>query len=462
MRTGRLIELVEWRFGSASADIMEHLAALGFATACELEAHVLGDADSSKLMDKSRFRALLKQLITSNFILTPREAHFHAPFDSRLDAERYLRGHGMLQQGTAKKIKAEGDARVDAELGQRLDGKVSWPQVLHELEASSSRADILLSIDYSNLVLHIRNERVAENAEKLFGRLTAEVARAACLQLEDLDSRPLKLRLSDIPGESLQRLDIPQMSRSISISSEGRPAMSNGDSNENGWHAGGNFLNGHHENRVNGTSTDHQFIEYQLGVLAEGPFEFILRDSVAKSWIVDKSKLNSFLWDKEMLRLINESVSEPALRIVRMLADKGKLDERTMQDIGLLNAKELRKSLAQLQMKGLLELQEVPRDPQRQPKSTTFLYFYDPERVQKLFLDRLYKAMSRLYERLRLEREKLASTLSKVERSDVQGSEEEILSPGELQLLLRWRQKECWFMTEIHRIDASVAMLRDI
>ncbi|OAP57824.1 hypothetical protein AYL99_08562 [Fonsecaea erecta] len=460
MRTGRLIELVEWKFGSAGANIMEHLAVLGFATACELEEQVLGDGDSSKLMDKSRFRALLKHLITSKFILGVREAHFHSPFDSRQDAERYLRGHGMLLQGTAKKIKTEGEVRVGVELEQRLDGKVSWPQVLHELEASPSPANILLAVDYSNLILYIRNERVAEVAEKIFGRRTGEVARAACLQLEDLDPRPLKLRLLDNPVGSLQRLDVSQMSHFIS--SEGRPAMTNGQSNENGWPAADKLLNGHHDNRVNGTSGDHQFIEYQLGVLAEGPFGFLLGDPVTKSWAVDKSKLNNFLWDKEMLRLIDESVSEPALRIVRMLADKGKLDERTMQDVGLLNAKELRKSLAQLQTKGFLELQEVPRDPQRQPKSTTFLYFYDPERVQKLFLDRLYKAMSRLYARLHLEREKISSTLSKVERTDVQGSEEEILSPGELQLLHRWRQKECWFMTEIHRIDASVAILRDI
>ncbi|KIW28905.1 hypothetical protein, variant [Cladophialophora immunda] len=460
MRTGRLIELVEWKFGSAGADIMEHLAVLGFATACELEAHVLGHDDSSRLMDKSRFRALLKHLITSKFILTVREAHFHSPFDSRQDAERYLRGHGLLLQGTAKKIKIDGEAKVDAELEHRLDGNISWPQVLHELEANSSQANILLSVDYSNLILYTRNERVAEVAEKIFGRRTAEVARAACLQLEDIDPRPLKLRLSDNPAGSLQRLDFSQMSHCIA--SEGRPAMSNGQSNENGWLAGDKLLNGHQDYRANGTSGDHQFIEYQLGLLAEGPFAFLLGDPVTRTWAIDKSKLNNFLWDKEMLRLIDESVSEPALRIVRMLADKGKLDERAMQDVGLLNAKELRKSLAQLQMKGFLELQEVPRDPQRQPKSTTYLYFYDPERVQKIFLDRLYKTMSRLYERLHLERDKISSTLSKVERSDVQGSEEEILSPGELELLLRWRQKECWFMTEIHRIDASVAILRDI
>jgi DNA-directed RNA polymerase III subunit RPC3 len=180
-----------------------------------------------------------------------------------------------------------------------------------------------------------------------------------------------------------------------------------------------------------------------------------------RSWSIDKSRFTSFLRDKEMYRLISESLTEPALRIVRMLADKGKLDERTMLDVGLLNAKELRKCLSLLQTMGFLELQEVPKDPQRQPKSTIFLYFHDAERVRKVFLDKLYKTMSRMYERLRLEREKVASTLTKVERFEV-GTEEEMLPAAELQELYSWRQKESWFTTEIHRIDDSIAILRDI
>src|ERR1700749_4633 len=42
MRTGRLVELVNWNLGASAAVIVETLAALGFATVHELKAEFLG------------------------------------------------------------------------------------------------------------------------------------------------------------------------------------------------------------------------------------------------------------------------------------------------------------------------------------------------------------------------------------------------------------------------------------
>ena len=224
-----------------------------------------------------------------------------------------------------------------------------------------------------------------------------------------------------------------------------------------------NGVNGDHGPRINGAIGENRLVEHYLSVLAEGSFTFLLEDPKDQgSWNIDKSKLNKYLCDKEMYRLIGETVTEPAsLRIARMLADKGKLDEKAMSDVALLNPKEVRKCLASLQRVGVLELQEVPRDPQRQPKNTFFLYFYDPERVRKVLVEKLYKAMSRTYQRLHVEREKIASTLSKLDRVDV-GWEVGILPPAELEVFNDWQQKESWFMTEIYRLDDSISVLRDI
>ena len=314
----------------------------------------------------------------------------------------------------------------------------------------------MLSIDYTNLIIRTRDDRVAELAGKIFGRQAAKVARAACLQVEDIDSRPLQIRLTDDPATTVQSLNISNLSPLVF------EVLTNGQSKQNGRREEQRLINGNHDPWADGIRDEHQIIEHHLAVLAEGPFHFLSEDQATGSWQIDKAKFNEFLWDKEMHRLIGENLSEPALKIVRMLADKGKLDEKSMQDIGLLNAKDLRKCLSHLQTSGFLEIQEVPKDPQRQPKGTMFFYFYDAERVRKTLLDNLYKAMSRMYQRLHLEREKISSTLSKVERTDVKGSEERALSDAELRVLYCWRQKECWFMTDIHRLDDSVVILRDI
>jgi len=316
----------------------------------------------------------------------------------------------------------------------------------------------LLCVNYENLIISIRNEKIASTAERIFGKQAALVARAACAQVT-IHSSPLNPQTQNTSATFSQRLDISLISNTLA--DESIANLANGDILRNGWHAENQSVNGHGTPRING-SRKFQDIDRELAVLAEGPFTFFSRGVAAGSWMVHKANMDKFLRDKELLRLLGESVSGNALRIVRMLVDKGKLEEKTLQEVGLLGAKELRQCLEQLQMMGFLELQEVPRDPQRQPNRTIFLWFYDPERVRKVFLGKLYKAMSRLFQRLRLERERLASTLSKIERSDVQGSEQEMLSAAELEVLYQWRQKEAWFMAEIHRMDDSIVILGDL
>lgn len=152
----------------------------------------------------------------------------------------------------------------------------------------------------------------------------------------------------------------------------------------------------------------------------------------------------------------------PSLRLIRMLMEKGRLDEKTLQEMGLLGAKDLRQTLAELGQLGFTDLQEVPREAQHQPNRTMYLWFHDPERVRTTLLEGLYKSMTRMSQRLRMERRGLNSTLDKVERSDVKGNEEQMLPPAELTVWKRWLRKEEWMLGELSRLDESVALLRDL
>ncbi|KIW99423.1 uncharacterized protein Z518_11411 [Rhinocladiella mackenziei CBS 650.93] len=486
VRAGKLMALVERNLGPVAARIMKILNVLGSATAGELESRVFGDEASGfkrksapltngfsddrnepgvDSRSKTYFRAMLRQLADKKYIVAVRDAHFQSLFDARQDVERHLRSLGTLPSGKGKKLQSDIDEKVNAELETRLDATVPTATILQEFETRSSNAETgntsqdktVLCINYANLIVSIRNEKIASTAEKLFGNHTAQIARAACLQI-DIDSEPLKLQSSNDPSASTHKLNMSRISHDLV---DQGTSNSFDESEENGWPVGAHLANGHHVYSTNGTK-DLRDVENHLAVLAEGPFSFFFREPKSDSWAIHKKKMDDFLRDRELIRLMGESLSGPALRIIRMLIDKGKADEKTLQEVGLLGAKEVRRCLAQMQMMGFLELQEVPREPQRQPNRTIFLWFYDAERVRKVFLGRLYKAMSRLFQHLQLERGKLSSTLSKIERSDVQGSEPEMLSPAELQVLYQWRQRETWLLAEINRLDDSVAILRDL
>ena len=150
-----------------------------------------------------------------------------------------------------------------------------------------------------------------------------------------------------------------------------------------------------------------------------------------------------------------------ALRVLRVLHAKGKLDEKRLQEISLLPFKDLRQTLASMQSGGFVDLQEVPKDAQRQPSKTIFLWYFDPDRVASSVLEDTYKAMSRTLQRIKFERSLRRDFLDKTERSDVKGNEERWLSEGELEQLQRWRGMEAMLLGVVSRLDDMVAVLRD-
>ncbi|KAJ5183198.1 hypothetical protein N7492_000814 [Penicillium capsulatum] len=232
------------------------------------------------------------------------------------------------------------------------------------------------------------------------------------------------------------------------------------------------------ENGVNGNHEDHQDsdegevsagpsrayeINQHLNLLAYPPFNLTSKTDphgIVK-WRVGFRGLARKLRHLELERLIETRYGDVALRVVRVLHAKGKLDEKRLQEISMLPFKELRQTLSGMQSGGFVDLQEVPKDAQRQPSKTIFLWYHDPDRVCSSILEDTYKAMSRTLQRIRVERDRIKDFLEKTERSDVKGHEEEYLTEPELELLQRWRDKEALLLAEVSRLDDMVAVFRD-
>lgn len=203
---------------------------------------------------------------------------------------------------------------------------------------------------------------------------------------------------------------------------------------------------------------DMEELEEQVATLAEGSCDFIsqIEENDRIFWTVDLGGAEDRSRNDEIMQMVKQRFGPMPLRIIRILMSRGKVDEKSLQEIGLLNAKDLRKCLAQLHAHGFIDLQEVPREPQRQPARTIYLWFYDADRVKMRMIEKLYKSMCRLLQRLKVERQKVSSTLQKAERSDVKGREHEMLRSDEITVLKRWRRKELWYVSELERLGSSV------
>lgn len=494
LRTGRLIELAGSKLGKIAATAITEVTLLGFATITELEDRTLEilstsctesinghvEEDLSRTSLERKVREDVRSLLRTGFLKHVRPVHFQAHFDARQDAEKTLKSQGVLPSLKGRKGQIEIEVKIDSELQRRTvvntpeygttrkrtldevadqpvpkrqrlsDKKSAKPNGITGSAFVQDRVDsnILVCANFRNLVSQIRDDLVIRKARKCLGSTPSRVIESALLLIPSVEPwdesmSEYHFNLEDLHDNLTQQLNFPSI---------------------NGNYQNGDHPNGMHEDvAVNSEEGELSYgeIDRCLALLADSDFNFLHGKMRSEQWTVKKKELDEYVQKQEILRMMGDRLGPPALRVVRMLIEKGKLDEKSLQEIGLLGAKDLRQTLAQLKQMGYVDLQEVPREAQRQPNRTIFLWFHDSERVRKVLLENLYKAMSRLMQRLKFEKAKLSSTLEKIERTDVQGREESAMSEAELRVLKRWYKKEKWLLGEVCRLDESVALLRD-
>lgn len=178
-------------------------------------------------------------------------------------------------------------------------------------------------------------------------------------------------------------------------------------------------------------------------------------------WTVDFDRVVEHMKKQEMDAYINQSFGPSGLRIVQILRSRGKLDEKQLHKISLMKQKDVRTKLAEMQMSGFVDIQEVPRDNNRTPNRTLFLWYFDVERVTMILLDILYKTMARHLQELEVEKYNHLDVLSLAQRSDVRGQEEQMLTQTQLRKLQEVREKETKLMAQVIRLDKLVGIFRD-
>lgn len=222
-----------------------------------------------------------------------------------------------------------------------------------------------------------------------------------------------------------------------------------------------------HSRPVSKVETSHVHnVARQLDILAAEPHAFIHKvsqtnDRSSVAWKVDYHALVRRMIQFEIENMVQLRFGTEGARVLRILESKGKLDEKQISTLGLMLPKTLRHKLANMHDSGFVDAQEIPRDTTRQPGRTIYLWSYDQDRCRTSLIDDAYKGMARLLQRAREEREHIRILLDKAQRSDVQGREDELLTPGERAALAEWRDKEDKMLVQLARQDSIVTLLRD-
>lgn len=220
-----------------------------------------------------------------------------------------------------------------------------------------------------------------------------------------------------------------------------------------------------YESGTSASSRQRTLVAEHLRLLAKDPRKFLRwisdhgRDQV--EYKVDFRNLTNTLMQLELENTIEARFGRYASRLVRILHGKGNLDEKQLSTASKLPPKEIRPLLSAMRDAGYLPAQEVPRDTQRKPTNTMYLWTYNQDLCRQTVLSRTCKTMARFIQRMKVEKGKVQVVIDKAERTDVVGNEEKYLTSADKQVLRDWRIVEEKLLIQLGRLDDLVALFRD-
>ncbi|ROT43369.1 RNA polymerase III subunit RPC82 [Sodiomyces alkalinus F11] len=178
-------------------------------------------------------------------------------------------------------------------------------------------------------------------------------------------------------------------------------------------------------------------------------------------WTVDFKPLLDRLGQMESEAIIEQTFGRHGLRLTRILRSKGKLDEKTLPSLALMKKQDVQGKMLALQMAGFVDVQEVPRDNSRTANRTMFFWFFDESRVRNQLLDDMYKTMLRCLQTLDVQRYRERNILSFVDRKDVKGKEEEVMTTEHYNKYNRFLELQSKLLGHVMRLDDLVSVFKD-
>ncbi|KAJ8071039.1 hypothetical protein OCU04_001386 [Sclerotinia nivalis] len=577
VRSGKILEIAEERFGSVAADIIGQLVLLGHAKISDIIAelnkshgtHANGNGINGATngngvhpYHSGQLNHTLIQLLEEGFIQPVGRNMFRSPTDSYNAVEKALlhEDYGGATRGT--KQKEELRSRIRQRL-QDLRAEVpNWkpvgynrPSANGHLNGTASKrrrlshngtatngydfgddetnrldGNLVLRINHEKCTVFLRNRRLVELANNRIGVTTsyiyAELLRLMAEQIPRCRPDPKIDDVVDDPdGPSIiittQELT-DALSKTINVSTGiGKATSENIDTSKLDKLQNGRKRKARDEAEVEGDASsdeesedDHRsFVNgngHAMDIDEDDPFSDQPRVNSSKravtfqdqdrappptesrqarmmhvmshlqllaaddchllrkcgsrqmgEWTVDFERVVERLRELEIDSIIYENFGQIGHRLIRVMRKMGKLEEKHIAKVALVKQQDSRTKLVEMQMHGMVDVQEVPRDAGRMIVRTIFLWFCDQDRVSSLLLDRTYKAMSRCLQRLDVEKRRKADIIALSERTDVQGQEEAILRPEQMNQLREIRRKEEDLLGQIGRLDDLVGVFQD-
>ncbi|PSK45186.1 hypothetical protein B9Z65_2326 [Elsinoe australis] len=453
-----------------------------------------------KIVDRTELHQALWQLLEAGFVSKVHSRTYHPAADRQNELEEDVR-ENQFQGGKTTGPKArvrflnavmlrkrqwrEEEANISDTIERgakrvKLNGDMPNGNNRHEYaqDMVTLQGGLVLRVNFEKCLVAMRSERLVTHAQRYLGENTSRVYEALLHVLEKqvTTCKPRdELVSEDKDGDTTEERE--------AFTTTTRHVLDYLESSPDGLESidltlGGVRPNGTHDHKPNSKNKFGDCdstnsikarndllgqIEVHLKLLAEHQYGYAAKisDRGHSEYEVPFHELRVTLKNAEIESIVAFRFGTVASRIVRILKARGKLDEKQVCNFALLKLKDIRALLDEMHAAGYVETQEIPKDNTRQPGRSLYLWYFDQERVEKLVLQRSYKAMSRCLQRIKVQKEYVKGSIEKAERTDVVGNEDKYLTNADKMLLRTWREQEEKLLCQVARMDEGVAVIRD-
>ncbi|XP_035664113.1 DNA-directed RNA polymerase III subunit RPC3-like isoform X1 [Branchiostoma floridae] len=165
---------------------------------------------------------------------------------------------------------------------------------------------------------------------------------------------------------------------------------------------------------------NRQTLGEYLTLLAEDKTEIVNKagESGGGMYVLNMQKALETLCKASIESVVQERFGSKCSRIFRLLLMKRHLEQKQVEDMAMIPAKEAKELLYKLFSENFVTMQEIPKTPDHAPSRTFYLFGINMHQVSRMLLDRCYKAMGNLISRREHENTENRRLVEKSQRVD--------------------------------------------
>ncbi|KAH8829625.1 hypothetical protein DL96DRAFT_1598899 [Flagelloscypha sp. PMI_526] len=432
LRFGKFVFLSEQLLGKPASEIVQLILDHGKLRPPDIITQLPDDQDSTK----KNYREALLELVKSHYLLPATETSHITPKDTLLKYEKEEVAK-IPNLPTSKALKI---AKEDALARVKREEEESRKSGLKKKGGHDMVDDkVLFRVNYERFNIVIRNELIEKAARERFNDGAAMVLRNVIKSTESSQTSLMRIRsdATSVGKVAAALTDYDNLSSGLQLPT--RQAS--------------NTVSVKHYLQMLG-STDNRtaagrassFVSYE-GSKIEVEFQIVCRR-------LRRRVIESFT---------REKYGQEGVRMLRLLYESGKLDEKQISKIVMLPAKDVRPLLLSMATDSLVSIQEVPKSADRNPTRTFYLWYVDQAKAFSVILGNLYKMLYNIISRRRAESEDptLRAVIEKTQRTDV-SQDESLLTRLDQEILEKWREKQLKLMVLEMRVEETVFVVRDL